>query len=141
MLCRLCYVVLFLTLRFSYQCSAVEQDKVAGHYLSSMLSILIGECLLEEETSCLSEFEVPYSEKFSRGANFAFFEGKAVNARNKTGRNSHAPVFHMQRLWWVWFLGIEPRISQSRTFLLGASRAIPRKFAPSKLFSRYMYYW
>ena len=39
----------------------------------------------------------------------------------------------MQRLWWVWFLGIEPRILQSRTFLLGASRADLRKFAPLKI--------
>ncbi len=42
---------------------------------------------------------------------FAFFEGKAVNAKIKTGRNSHAPVFHMQRLLWVWFLGIETQIN------------------------------
>ncbi len=41
---------------------------------------------------------------------FAFFEGRAVNAKIKTGRNSHAPVFHMQSLWWVWFLSIETRI-------------------------------
>ncbi len=32
----------------------------------------------------------------------------------------------MQSLWWVWFFGIE-------TCLLRASRAIPRKFAPSKI--------
>ena len=38
---------------------------------------------------------------------FAFFEGRAVNAKIKTGRNSHVPVFHMQSLWWVWFLGIK----------------------------------
>ncbi len=30
---------------------------------------------------------------------FAFFEGRAVNAKIKTGRNSHAPVIHMQSLW------------------------------------------
>ncbi len=40
----------------------------------------------------------------------AFFEGRAVNAKIKTGRNSHAPVFHMQSYWWVWFPDIETRI-------------------------------
>ncbi len=35
--------------------------------------------------------------------NFAFFEGRAVNAQIK---NYHA-VFHMQTYWWVWFPGIE----------------------------------
>ncbi len=30
----------------------------------------------------------------------------------KAGRNFHAPVFHMQSLRWVWFLGIEKRILQ-----------------------------
>ncbi len=29
------------------------------------------------------------------------FEGRAVNAKIKTGINSHAPVLHMQSLWWV----------------------------------------
>ena len=41
---------------------------------------------------------------------FAFFEGKTVNAKIKTGMNSHAPVFYMQSYWWVWFPGIEPQI-------------------------------
>ena len=44
-------------------------------------------------------FWVLYSGKFLRGA---FFESRAVNVKNlKTGRNSHAQVFHMQSLWWV----------------------------------------
>ncbi len=55
---------------------------------------------------------------------FAFFEGRAVNTKIKTGRNSHAPVFHMQRLWWVWFLGIETLLY----FTTAGSEAIPRKF-------------
>ena len=45
--------------------------------------------------------------KFRAAQIFAFFEGGAVNAKIKTGRNSHTPVFHMQSLWWVWFLGTE----------------------------------
>ncbi len=51
---------------------------------------------------------------------FAFFEGRAVNAKIKIGRNSHAPVFHMQSLGWVWFIGIETRILQPRKCLLRA---------------------
>ncbi len=53
--------------------------------------------------------------------NVRVFEGRAVNAKIKTGRNSHAPVFHMQSLWWVWFLGIETRILQLRNFFWGLS--------------------
>ncbi len=40
--------------------------------------------------------------------NFRVFRGQsAVNAKIKTGRNSHAPLFHMQCLWWVWFLALK----------------------------------
>ncbi len=51
-----------------------------------------------------------YSGKFLSGAKFHVFLGQAVNAKIKTGRNSHAPVFHMQSYWWVWFPGIKTRI-------------------------------
>ena len=44
---------------------------------------------------------------FREVQNFAFFKGRAVNAKIKTGMNSHAPVFHIQSCWWVWFPGIE----------------------------------
>ncbi len=33
---------------------------------------------------------------FREVQNFAFFEGRAVNAKIKTGINSHTLVFHMQ---------------------------------------------
>ncbi len=57
---------------------------------------------------------------------FAFFEGRAVNAKIRTGRNAHAPVFHMQSLWWV---ALKREYYNRKNFL-------PRKFAPSKI-SRY----
>ncbi len=38
-----------------------------------------------------------YVNFFSCGANVCVFRGRAVNAKIKTRRNSHAPVFHIQR--------------------------------------------
>ena len=48
--------------------------------------------------------------KFSWGAKFRVFEGRVVNVKIKIGINSHAPIFHMQSYWWMWFPGIETRI-------------------------------
>ncbi len=50
-----------------------------------------------------------YNGKFSWGAKFRIFRGQSSNVNIKTRINSHAPVFHIQRNWWVWFPGIEPR--------------------------------
>ncbi len=36
------------------------------------------------------------AENFRGMQNFAFFDGRVVDAKIKTGINSHAPVFHMQ---------------------------------------------
>ena len=47
---------------------------------------------------------------FREVQNFTFVEGRAVNVKIKTGMNSHAPVFHIQSYWWVWFLGIKMRM-------------------------------
>ncbi len=63
--------------------------------------------------------KIPYSGKFSCGAKFLrFLRAEQSTRKLKLG---HALVFHMQSLWWVWFLGIETRILQPRTFLLRAS--------------------
>ncbi len=63
---------------------------------------------------------------------FAVFEGRAVGAKIKTGENSHAPVFHMQSLWWVWFLGIETRILQSQKYLLRVLEPFRENLHPRK---------
>ena len=60
-----------------------------------------------------------------------------VNAKIKT--QSHAPVFHMQSYWWVWFPGIEPQILEPTTISAEGSGAKERKFAPAKI-SRYTIY-
>ena len=75
-----------------------ESKRVSGVRVCSGFVIVHVRCVL------------PYSVKFSWGANFAFFEGRTVNEESKTGINSHASVFHMQSYWWVWFPGIETRI-------------------------------
>ncbi len=43
--------------------------------------------------------------------------------------NSHAPIFHMQSYWWVWFPAIEPRILEINE----GSGAKYRKFSPAKI--------
>ncbi len=63
---------------------------------------------------------VPYSGKFSR------FSRAEQSTRIKTGRNSHAPVFHMQSLWWMW--SEYYNFNYNFKMFSEGSRAIPRKF-------------
>ncbi len=44
------------------------------------------------------------SSQVKAGAKFRVFRGQSSsNVKIKTGINSHAPVFHIQSYWWVWF--------------------------------------
>ncbi len=76
----------------------------------------------QHQSGLLLDSSVIHTGNFRGVQTFAFFEGRAVNAKIKTRISSHALVFHMQSYWWVWFPGIEPR-----TFLLKALELEPNK--------------
>ncbi len=85
------------------------------------------------------------------GTFFMFFEGRVVNAKIKTGRNSHAPVFHMQVGVVSWHLNANittAKISSECSLVIlrknvhplnvhplkcAPSKCAPSKCAPSKM--------
>ncbi len=61
---------------------------------------------------------IPYNQHFCEVQNFALFEGRAVNAKNKTGRNSYARYFTAELLVGVFSWHLNAHITTAKSYFL-----------------------